>query len=116
MKKMTQITYLLFQTIFRIFDNQSGIFNLIKPVDAEVMKTTSGISVKQALIVNEKKTMSAIMDEIKNMFDYKVGHYIKYEDVFQSNKNNVLRSFIFIKQKFFPNGNMDKLKARLVAD
>ena len=28
----------------------------------------------------------------------------------------MLRSFMFIKQKFFPNGDMDKLKARLVAD
>ena len=56
------------------------------------------------------------MDEIKNMLDYKVGHYIKYEDISQSNKKNILRSFMFIKQKFFPNGNMDMLKARLVAD
>ena len=31
-------------------------------------------------------------------------------------KKNILRSFMFIKQKFFPNGDMDKLKARLVAD
>ena len=56
------------------------------------------------------------MDEIKNMLDYKVGHYIKYEDISPSNKKNILRSFMFIKQKFFPNGNMNKLKARLVAD
>jgi len=50
------------------------------------------------------------------MLEYKVGHYIKYEDISQSNKKNILRSFMFIKQKFFPNGHMDKLKARLVAD
>ena len=61
------------------------------------------------------KTISTIMDEI-NMLEYKVGHYIKYEDISQSNKKNILRSFMFIKQKFFPNRNMDKLKARLVAD
>ena len=42
------------------------------------------------------------MDEIKNMLDYKVG-YIKYEDISQSNKKNILRSFMFIKQNFFPN-------------
>ena len=56
------------------------------------------------------------MKEMKYMLDYKVGHYIKYEDINQSNKKNILRSFMFIKQKFFPNGNMGKLKARFVAD
>ena len=30
-------------------------------------------------LVHPLKTISAIMDEIKNMLDYKVGHYIKYE-------------------------------------
>ena len=34
----------------------------------------------------------------------------------QSNKKNILRSFMSIKQKFFPNGNMDKLEAILVAN
>ena len=65
-----------------------SIRNLVyhQPIDAKVLKTTSGISVKQALPKNEKKTISAIMDEIKNMLDYKVGRYIKYDDISQSNK------------------------------
>ena len=50
------------------------------------------------------------------MLGYKVGHYIKYEDISQSNKKNILRSLMFIKKKFFPYGDMDKLKARLVAN
>ena len=53
------------------------------------------------------------MDEVKNMLDYKVG---KYEDIPPTYKKNILRPFMFIKQKFFPNGDMYKLKARLVAD
>ena len=52
-----------------------------EPLNAKVLKATSGISVKQALQINEKKTILAIMDEVKNMLDYKVGHYIKYEDI-----------------------------------
>ena len=55
------------------------------------------------------------MGEVKKMLDYKIGHYIKFEDKPPTYKNNVLRSFMFIKQKFFPNGDMDKLKERLVA-
>ena len=61
-------------------------------------------------------TIPAIMDEIKNMLDYKVGHYIHYNDITSANKQNVLRSFVFIKQKVFPNGQLDKLEARRVAD
>ena len=56
------------------------------------------------------------MDEIKNMLDYKVGHYVHYNDITYEHKQNILRSFVFIKQKVFPNGQLDKLKARLVAD
>ena len=46
------------------------------------------------------------MDEVKNILDYKVGHY-KYEDIHPTYKKNVQRSFMFIKQKLFPNGDMD---------
>ena len=56
------------------------------------------------------------MDEVKNMLDYKVGHYIKYEDIPPTYKKNILRAFMYIKQKFFPDEDMDKLKARRVAD
>jgi len=56
------------------------------------------------------------MDEVKNMLDYKVVHYIKFEDIPPTYKKPALRSFMLITQKFFPYGDMDKLKARLVAD
>ena len=58
------------------------------------------------------------MEEVKNMLDYKVRHYYyvhQYMLTYDQRKN-LLRSFMFIKQKFFPDGSMDKLKARLVAD
>ena len=47
------------------------------------------------------------MDEVKNMLDYKVGHHIKYDDI---PPTYVLRSFMFIKQNFYPFGDMDELK------
>jgi hypothetical protein len=87
-----------------------------QPIDATVLKATSGISVQRALQINEKKTITAVMNEVKNMLDYKVGHYVHQSDLTYDQKKNILRSFMFIKQKFFPNGDMDKLKARLVAD
>jgi len=50
------------------------------------------------------------------MLDYKVGHYVHYNDITSANKQNILRSFVFIKQTEFPNGQLDKLKAQLVDD
>jgi hypothetical protein len=87
-----------------------------QPVAAIALKVTSGISVKKSLIIDERKTISAIMDEVKNMLDYKVGHYVHQHTLTYDQRKNILRSFMFIKQKFFPDGSMDKLKARLVAD
>ena len=83
-----------------------------QPINDKLLKITSGISVKHFLIINEKKEIRVIVDEVKNMLDYKVRHYIKYEDIPPTYKKNILRSFIFIQQKFFPNGDMDILKAR----
>ena len=50
------------------------------------------------------------------MLDYRVGHYDHQKDLTCQQNHNILRSFMFIKQKFFPDDTMDKLKARLVAD
>ena len=47
-------------------------------------------------------TMLAIIGEVKNMLDNKVDHYIKYEGIPPTYKKNVVRSFVFIKQKLFP--------------
>ena len=66
--------------------------------------------------MDERKTIAAIMDEVKNMLDYKVGHSVHQINLTYQQNHNILRSFMFIKQKFFPDGTMEKLKARLVAD
>jgi len=50
------------------------------------------------------------------MLDYKVGHYVHYNDITYEQKQTVLRSLVFIKLIVFPNGQLDKFKARLVAD
>jgi len=62
--------------------------------------------------LDERKTVNAI-NEVKNMLDYKVGHYVHITNLTHDQHKNILRSFLFIKQKFLPNGDMDKLKARL---
>ena len=50
------------------------------------------------------------------MIDYSVGHFIHYEDIPESKRANILRSFMFIREKYKPSKTHDKLKARLVGD
>ena len=50
------------------------------------------------------------------MLDYKVEHYVRQVDLTYVQNQNILRSFMFTKQKYFPDGSKDKFKVRLVAD
>ena len=52
------------------------------------------------------------MDEVKNMLDYNVGHYVHQKDLTYEQSHNILRSFMFIK----PDGTIDKRKDHLVTD
>lgn len=73
------------------------------------------LSVKSALQgVNSAQCRAAIIDEIKNWMDFKVGHPVK--SVHPSQWKNVLHSFMFLKEKYKPDGRHDKTKARLVVD
>eukprot|EP01039_Chlorochromonas_danica_P012888 gene12888-14853_t len=86
--------------------------NSTTPID-----TAFRISIKQALEGDhaEKATL-AIKDEINNMLNYKVGYYIKYENIPMEHRQNIIPSFMFIVHKYKPNGTYDKTKARMVGD
>jgi hypothetical protein len=45
---------------------------------------------------------NATIDEIKNILDYKVGTYVTWETLTKMHKTHVLRSFMFLKDKFTP--------------
>jgi hypothetical protein len=63
-----------------------------------------------------EETREAILDEIKNMLNFQVGHYINYDDIEPQLRSHVVRSFMFIKHKYKADGKYDKTKARLVGD
>ena len=44
------------------------------------------------------KRISAIISEVKNMLDYKVGHYIHPDQLTYEKRKNILRYFMVIKQ------------------
>ena len=78
------------------------------------MKAVSGISVNKSLEIDERWTISPIMDEVKNMLDYKVRHYVRQVDLTYDQKQNILRSFIFMKQKYYPTAVRTSLRYILV--
>jgi len=52
-----------------------------QPIEAVVLKASSGISVKKALQVDKSKPIASILREVKNMLNYKVGHYVHQKDL-----------------------------------
>ncbi len=81
------------------------------------METAFRLTIKDALLgPYGSQTKDAILDEIRNMLDYQVGHYVHYEDIPAEHRGNFLGSFMFPKHKFKPNGDYDKTKVRLVGD
>ena len=60
-----------------------------QPISAIALNATSGISVKKSLIIDERKTISAIMDEVKYMLDYKVGHYVHHHMLTYDQRKNI---------------------------
>ena len=58
----------------------------------------------------------AIKAEIVNMLKKQVFEPVRVSDLSRQERKSIIRSSIFLKEKFKPNGAFDKLKARLVAD
>ena len=48
------------------------------------------------------------------MLDKSVFHPVNIKDLSLEEKKNIIRSSMFVKEKFLSNGDFDKLKARLV--
>lgn len=75
------------------------------------------IKVKEALKKMPKETMNSLFKEITQMVDKKVWKGVIPSQVksFKQQKKIVIKSFMFLKEKFLSNGEFEKLKARLVA-
>lgn len=75
------------------------------------------LTVKQSMAgEHAQETGEAVREEIMNMIDYKVGHYIKFVDIPHDKRCNIVHSFMFVKHKEKPDGSYDRTKARVVAN
>ena len=73
------------------------------------------ISVQKAMKTNSESTMNAVEKEIKQMLDKKVFKPVRYKDIPLAYRCKTIRTFMFMKEKYRPDGTFDKMKARLVA-
>jgi hypothetical protein len=73
------------------------------------------LSVKKALLKNEKASKELITKELKQLVDKGVWEVIEKVHLTKKQLKSVIRSSMFLKERFNGDGSFDKLKARLVA-
>jgi len=73
------------------------------------------ITPKKAIKLFGKEAIKAILLELQQMIDKSVWMPIEPQVLSNSKTKKIIRSFMFLKEKFFADGSFEKLKARLVA-
>ena len=78
-------------------------------------ETSLHITVKKALATHKRKALIEIYREIMQMDKKGVFHPRDPRTLTRKQLKAVIRSSIFLKEKYLPSGEFEKLKARLVA-
>ena len=91
-------------------------FNRVYKVKKKIKKKDK-LSVKDALTgEHSQAALEAIIGEINNMLHYQVGTYTRITDIPLDKRRHIIYSFMFLKDKYKPDGSFDKIKARMVGD
>ena len=81
-------------------------------IDKEFAMT---ISVRAALREHGEEARGVILSELRQMITKRVWRPVKMTGMTRDERRRIIRSSMFIKEKFFSSGAFEKLKARLVA-
>ena len=73
------------------------------------------ISVARAMREHPREAGPVIKKELQQMLDKGVWHAVNTSQLSQAQRKSIIRSSMFLKEKFTADGQFDKLKARLVA-
>ena len=73
------------------------------------------ISMNEALRTRGDAAVDVIEKELRQMVDKKVWEPVNVKDLSLDEKRRIIRSSMFLKEKFLASGEFEKLKARLVA-
>ena len=74
------------------------------------------MSVKSAIAEHGKAAEESVKKELQQMIDKKVWHPVVKSDLNNKQQSSIIRSSMFLKEKFDSTGKFEKLKARLVAN
>ena len=130
----TQTTYLPAQRRGRGIDSLQSLLSHNEPTivlhtaaDAVITKISNQdvddfdkysaftISVKAALRERRDEATPVIMAELKQMLDKKVWHGVHTSSLTPSQRSAIIRSSMFLKDKYLASGAFERFKARLVA-
>ena len=73
------------------------------------------MSVKAAMRTRPKEALPVIRAELQQMHDKSVWHGVHLRNLTKAQKRAIIRSSMFLKDKYFASGAFEKFKARLVA-
>ena len=74
------------------------------------------ISVKSALKTHGTTAEESITKEIRQLWEKNAWTPVMKKDIPEEDRGRIIRSFMFLKEKYTAEGMMDKLKSRLVAN
>ena len=97
----------------------SGLETVIAMLEARKKATevlsSANISVRDALRTRGDEARRVILKELKQMLVRKVFRPVHRDSLDAVQRRSTIRSSMFLKAKYLPSGEFDKLKARLVA-
>ena len=74
------------------------------------------ISVRQGVKTRGRAAVQSMKEELKSLFKKEAMHPVLLKDLSKTQRKKVLRSCMFLKEKFNSQGSFEKLKSRLVAN
>ena len=106
-----------FEVMQRSPPSRRDLMNYYNPNEATVFAKdfAMNISVKEALKSRGAVAEQVILKELGQMRDKKVWTPVHISVLKDTEKRGIIRSQMFLKEKYLPTGVFDKLKARLVA-
>ena len=84
-------------------------------VGGDLSDYVMNITVRNALRTRGEEAERVLLKELRQMIDKKVWKPVKVGALSPSDRGRIIRSQMFLKEKYLPYGAFEKLKARLVA-
>ena len=93
----------------------SVLESIERKIGGDLSDYVMNITVKQAMKTRGEDAERVIMKELSQMVDKRVWRPVHVHRLSPQDRGRIIRSQMFLKEKYLPTGQFEKLKARLVA-